>query len=39
MRWVVRRAREIGKDDAERTRLRRSFHLRTAEDVVATRAP
>src|SRR5262245_13460318 len=35
-RWVARRAREIGRTDAERERLRAAFHLRTAEDVAAT---
>ena len=35
-RWVAHRARAVGRDDAERERLRLAFHLRTAEDVTAT---
>src|SRR5262245_2980739 len=35
-RWVVHRAREIGKDDPEREKLRAAYHMRTAEDVAAT---
>src|SRR5262249_34839145 len=35
-RWVGQRVRAVGRDDAERERLRQGFHLRTAEDVAAT---
>src|SRR5262245_29348902 len=35
-RWVGQRVRAVGRDEAERDRLRQGFHLRTAEDVAAT---